>query len=155
MQIPIRTALKGSFPLNGTYFQVNEVNKSICTCLFIHMNHVHDEMEGNNLCWFMYIVLLQVFADHESSYDPIIARREWIWKLPKVTVYIGTSTTTMFRGKWNKPFQKMIYKFNNTHESHKWWKKLICFNYNRFARNRYSKKLCGRYDSYPNILTKK
>ena len=25
-QIPCRTAMRGSFPLNGTYFQVNEVN---------------------------------------------------------------------------------------------------------------------------------
>jgi hypothetical protein len=25
-QIPCRTATQGSFPLNGTYFQVNEVN---------------------------------------------------------------------------------------------------------------------------------
>jgi len=27
-QIPCRTAMRGSFPLNGTYFQVNEVNIS-------------------------------------------------------------------------------------------------------------------------------
>lgn len=25
-QIPCRTAMRGSFPLNGTYFQVNEVS---------------------------------------------------------------------------------------------------------------------------------
>lgn len=25
LQIPCRTAMRGSFPLNGTYFQVNEV----------------------------------------------------------------------------------------------------------------------------------
>lgn len=25
MQIPCRTAMRGTFPLNGTYFQVNEV----------------------------------------------------------------------------------------------------------------------------------
>lgn len=27
IQIPCRTAMRGSFPLNGTYFQVNEVKK--------------------------------------------------------------------------------------------------------------------------------
>jgi len=27
-QIPCRTAMKGSFPLNGTYFQVNEVSRT-------------------------------------------------------------------------------------------------------------------------------
>jgi hypothetical protein len=26
-QVPCRTAMKGCFPLNGTYFQVNEVNE--------------------------------------------------------------------------------------------------------------------------------
>jgi len=26
IQIPCRTAMRGSFPLNGTYFQVNEVS---------------------------------------------------------------------------------------------------------------------------------
>lgn len=35
-QIPCRTANRGSFPLNGTYFQVNEVSKNIsCYCYFL------------------------------------------------------------------------------------------------------------------------
>ncbi|KAE8671645.1 DEMETER-like protein 2 [Hibiscus syriacus] len=45
--IPCRTAMRGSFPLNGTYFQVNEV-----------------------------------FADHDSSLNPIAVPREWLWNLP-------------------------------------------------------------------------
>ncbi|KAJ6963052.1 transcriptional activator DEMETER [Populus alba x Populus x berolinensis] len=61
--IPCRTALKGSFPLNGTYFQVNEV-----------------------------------FADHKSSYDPIIVPRELLWSLVKRTLYVGSSTKSIFRG---------------------------------------------------------
>ncbi|PON46015.1 DNA-3-methyladenine glycosylase I [Parasponia andersonii] len=61
--IPSRTANKGSFPLNGTYFQVNEV-----------------------------------FADHESSQEPISVPRSWIWNLRRRTAYFGTSTSTIFRG---------------------------------------------------------
>nr|TKR85555.1 transcriptional activator DEMETER-like [Populus alba] len=60
--IPCRTALKGSFPLNGTYFQVNEV-----------------------------------FADHKSSYDPIIVPRELLWNHVKRTLYVGSSTKSIFR----------------------------------------------------------
>ncbi|KAG6606006.1 Protein ROS1A, partial [Cucurbita argyrosperma subsp. sororia] len=55
--------MRGKFPLNGTYFQVNEV-----------------------------------FADDESSKNPISVFREWIWDLPRRIVYFGTSTATIFRG---------------------------------------------------------
>ncbi|EOA29112.1 hypothetical protein CARUB_v10025379mg [Capsella rubella] len=61
--IPCRTAMRGSFPLNGTYFQVNEV-----------------------------------FADHASSLNPIDVPREWLWDLPRRTVYFGTSIPTIFKG---------------------------------------------------------
>ncbi|WOK96341.1 transcriptional activator DEMETER-like [Canna indica] len=61
--IPCRTAMGGSFPLNGTYFQVNEV-----------------------------------FADHDSSRNPIDVPREWIWNLSRRMVYFGTSVTSIFRG---------------------------------------------------------
>ncbi|KAG5522214.1 hypothetical protein RHGRI_034405 [Rhododendron griersonianum] len=65
--IPCRTAMRGSFPLNDTYFQVNEM-----------------------------------FADHESSLNPIDVPRAWIWNLPRRTVYFGTSVPTIFKG--NRPF---------------------------------------------------
>ncbi|KAF2300737.1 hypothetical protein GH714_015436 [Hevea brasiliensis] len=61
--IPCRTAMRGRFPLNGTYFQVNEV-----------------------------------FADHETSYNPVIVPRSSIWYLKRRTVYIGTSPSAIFRG---------------------------------------------------------
>ncbi|KAK9740189.1 hypothetical protein RND81_03G017600 [Saponaria officinalis] len=61
--IPTRTAMRGSFPLNGTYFQVNEV-----------------------------------FADHDSSLNPIAVPRSWLWNLPRRTVYFGTSIPTIFKG---------------------------------------------------------
>ncbi|XP_074558509.1 DNA glycosylase/AP lyase ROS1-like [Curcuma longa] len=61
--IPCRTANRGSFPLNGTYFQVNEV-----------------------------------FADHESSHNPLIVPRRLIWNLRRRIVYFGTSIPTIFRG---------------------------------------------------------
>ncbi|KAJ6325565.1 hypothetical protein OIU76_012609 [Salix suchowensis] len=61
--IPCRTAMRGSFPLNGTYFQVNEM-----------------------------------FADHESSINPIDVPRSSIWNLPRRIVYFGTSVSSIFKG---------------------------------------------------------
>lgn len=42
---------------------------------------------------------MQVFADDETSKNPIHVPREWIWDLPRRITYFGTSTTTIFRGK--------------------------------------------------------
>ncbi|KAF8009519.1 hypothetical protein BT93_J0504 [Corymbia citriodora subsp. variegata] len=61
--IPCRTSLRARFPLNGTYFQVNEV-----------------------------------FADHESSLNPIDVPRTWIWNLRRRIVYFGTSASSIFKG---------------------------------------------------------
>lgn len=41
---------------------------------------------------------MQVFADHDSSLDPIAVPRSWLWNLPRRTVYFGTSIPTIFRG---------------------------------------------------------
>ncbi|XP_010452355.1 PREDICTED: transcriptional activator DEMETER-like isoform X2 [Camelina sativa] len=73
--IPCRTAMRGSFPLNGTYFQVNEL-----------------------------------FADHDSSLKPIDVPRDWIWKLPRRTVYFGTSVTSIFRGLSTEQIQYCFWK---------------------------------------------
>ncbi|KAL8154059.1 hypothetical protein V2J09_011819, partial [Rumex salicifolius] len=73
--IPCRTAMRGSFPLNGTYFQVNEV-----------------------------------FADHESSLNPIDVPREWIWNLPRSTVYFGTSVSAIFRGMSTEEIQQCFWR---------------------------------------------
>ncbi|CAE6033005.1 unnamed protein product [Arabidopsis arenosa] len=73
--IPCRTAMRGSFPLNGTYFQVNEV-----------------------------------FADHASSLNPIDVPREWIWDLPRRTVYFGTSIPTIFKGLSTETIQQCFWK---------------------------------------------
>ncbi|KAL6848062.1 hypothetical protein ACP4OV_022190 [Aristida adscensionis] len=73
--IPCRTAMRGSFPLNGTYFQVNEV-----------------------------------FADHYSSQNPIDVPRSWIWKLPRRTVYFGTSIPTIFRGLTTEEIQQCFWR---------------------------------------------
>lgn len=42
---------------------------------------------------------IQVFADHESSLQPIDVPREWIWNLPRKLVYFGTSVSAIFKGK--------------------------------------------------------
>lgn len=42
---------------------------------------------------------MQVFADHDSSLNPIDVPRAWIWNLPRRTVYFGTSIPTIFKGK--------------------------------------------------------
>ncbi|KAK7268435.1 hypothetical protein RIF29_21133 [Crotalaria pallida] len=39
-----------------------------------------------------------LFADHASSIEPINIPREWIWNLPRRTVYFGTSVASIFRG---------------------------------------------------------
>nr|XP_004304875.2 PREDICTED: protein ROS1-like [Fragaria vesca subsp. vesca] len=61
--IPCRTATRGSFPLNGTYFQFNEV-----------------------------------FADHESSINPIKVQRDMLWKQTRRDVYFGTSASPILKG---------------------------------------------------------
>ncbi|KAG8380597.1 hypothetical protein BUALT_Bualt06G0032000 [Buddleja alternifolia] len=73
--IPCRTAMRGSFPLNGTYFQVNEV-----------------------------------FADHESSLNPIDVPRSLLWNLPRRTVFFGTSVTTIFKGLSTEGIQYCFWK---------------------------------------------
>ncbi|XP_047969418.1 protein ROS1C-like isoform X2 [Salvia hispanica] len=73
--IPCRTAMRGSFPLNGTYFQVNEV-----------------------------------FADHESSLNPIDVPRSLIWNLPKRTVFFGTSVSSIFKGLSTEDIQFCFWK---------------------------------------------
>ncbi|KAL2509186.1 transcriptional activator DEMETER-like [Forsythia ovata] len=73
--IPCRTAMRGSFPLNGTYFQVNEV-----------------------------------FADHESSLNPINVPRDWLWDLPRRTVYFGTSIPTIFKGLSTEGIQYCFWR---------------------------------------------
>ncbi|XP_004301529.1 PREDICTED: protein ROS1-like [Fragaria vesca subsp. vesca] len=61
--IPCRTATRGSFPLNGTYFQINEV-----------------------------------FADHESSINPIKVHRDLLWNQTTRDVYCGTSASHILKG---------------------------------------------------------
>ncbi|KAL3628366.1 hypothetical protein CASFOL_027412 [Castilleja foliolosa] len=73
--IPCRTAMRGSFPLNGTYFQVNEV-----------------------------------FSDHESSQCPLDVPRQWLWNLPRRTVYFGTSIPTIFKGLTTEGIQYCFWR---------------------------------------------
>ncbi|KAK4345769.1 hypothetical protein RND71_035945 [Anisodus tanguticus] len=73
--IPCRTATRGSFPLNGTYFQVNEV-----------------------------------FADHDSSLNPINVPRDWLWNLPRRTVYFGTSVASIFKGLNTESIQHCFWR---------------------------------------------
>ncbi|XP_040383773.1 protein ROS1A-like [Oryza brachyantha] len=73
--VPCRTAMRGSFPLNGTYFQVNEV-----------------------------------FADHDTSRNPIDVPRSWIWDLPRRTVYFGTSIPTIFKGLTTEDIQHCFWR---------------------------------------------
>ncbi|KAK4721865.1 hypothetical protein R3W88_012098 [Solanum pinnatisectum] len=73
--IPCRTENKGKFPLNGTYFQVNEV-----------------------------------FADEESTQQPIEVPRTWIWNLPRKTLYCGTSIRAIFRGMSTKEVQNCFWR---------------------------------------------
>jgi hypothetical protein len=42
---------------------------------------------------------MQVFADDESSKNPIHVPREWLWHLERRTAYFASSTSALFRGK--------------------------------------------------------
>ncbi|XP_021656470.2 DNA glycosylase/AP lyase ROS1 [Hevea brasiliensis] len=55
-------------------------------------------MRGRLLLNGTYFQVNEVFADHESSYSPIIVPRSLIWQLKRGTVYIGTSPSSIFRG---------------------------------------------------------
>ncbi|KAL4333894.1 hypothetical protein GQ457_07G035420 [Hibiscus cannabinus] len=69
--IPCREANRSRFPLNGTYFQLNEV-----------------------------------FADHETSYRPIVVPRDLIYNLRTKTLYCGTSISAILRGEPMEVVQK-------------------------------------------------
>ncbi|KAK4785239.1 hypothetical protein SAY86_001928 [Trapa natans] len=73
--ISCRTAMRGSFPLNGTYFQVNEM-----------------------------------FADHKTSMNPMVVLRSSIWKLPRRTVYFGTSVSSIFKGMTTEEIQSCFWR---------------------------------------------
>ncbi|XP_062180189.1 protein ROS1C-like [Phragmites australis] len=73
--VPCRTAMRGSFPLNGTYFQVNEV-----------------------------------FADHESSHNPIHVERKQLWNLQRRMVFFGTSVPTIFKGLTTEEIQQCFWR---------------------------------------------
>ncbi|GMI92238.1 hypothetical protein HRI_002893100 [Hibiscus trionum] len=62
--IPCREANRSRFPLNGTYFQLNEV-----------------------------------FADHKTSYHPIVVPRDLIYNLRTSSLYCGTSISAILRGE--------------------------------------------------------
>ncbi|CAN6452359.1 unnamed protein product [Victoria cruziana] len=53
---------------------------------------------------------MQVFADHESSLNPIAVPRKLIWNLPRRTVYFGTSVTTIFRGMTTERIQHCFWR---------------------------------------------
>lgn len=58
-------------------------------------------------------ITLQMFADHDSSLNPIDVPREWIWNLPRRTVYFGTSVTTIFRGTERLVFKHLLHDHAN------------------------------------------
>ncbi|KAF2584350.1 hypothetical protein F2Q70_00033867 [Brassica cretica] len=76
-QIPCRTAMENRFPLNGTFFQINEV-----------------------------------FADHDSSINPIDVPRAWLCGLVKRTVHFGTTVADMFKGLSTKTIQQCFSEGN-------------------------------------------
>ncbi|WOK93555.1 DEMETER-like protein 2 isoform X4 [Canna indica] len=73
--IPCRTATRGRFPLNGTYFQANEV-----------------------------------FADDETTQNPIIFRRNLIQNLERTIIYTGNSTRGMYK---EQSLEKIFTCFKN------------------------------------------
>lgn len=85
--IPCRAAMRGSFPLNGTYFQLNEV-----------------------------------FADDETSRNPISIPRAWLWTLRRRILYCGTSTSSIFRGMATNEIQYCFWRGRK-------WQSVSCRSY--------------------------
>lgn len=54
--------------------------------------------------------LNQVFADHDSSLDPVSVPRSWIWNLNRRTVYFGTSVTSIFKGLTTQEIQQCFWR---------------------------------------------
>ncbi|EHA8586973.1 protein ROS1A-like [Cocos nucifera] len=52
----------------------------------------------------------RVFADHDTSCNPIDVPREWIWNLPRRTVYFGSSIPTIFRGLTTEEIQQCFWR---------------------------------------------
>ncbi|KAG6765128.1 hypothetical protein POTOM_029145 [Populus tomentosa] len=93
--IPCRTAMRGSFPLNGTYFQVNEVKLlELCVILLFPAN----DQETLPILY------------HESSLNPIDVPRSLIWNLPRRIVYFGTSVPSIFKGLSTEGVQHCFWK---------------------------------------------
>ncbi|KAG0485235.1 hypothetical protein HPP92_009314 [Vanilla planifolia] len=57
-----------------------------------------------------HLLLEGVFADHSSSHQPIDVPRDWIWNLPRRTVYFGTSIPTIFRGLTKEDIQQCFWR---------------------------------------------
>ncbi|KAF5473785.1 hypothetical protein F2P56_005745 [Juglans regia] len=53
---------------------------------------------------------LLVFADHNSSLNPIDVPRDWIWNLRRRTVYFGTSIPTIFKGLSTEGIQHCFWR---------------------------------------------
>jgi hypothetical protein len=57
---------------------------------------------------------MQVFADDESSQNPIHVPREWIWPLERRTVYFASSASAMSKGKHTlQKVSSVIYGSNS------------------------------------------
>jgi hypothetical protein len=87
--------MRGSFPLNGTYFQVNEVNRVTSNVLLLVLL-LSFLSQWTHFLW-LYLSI-QVFADHRSSHNPIHVEREQLWNLQRRMVFFGTSVPTIFKG---------------------------------------------------------
>ncbi|KAG0486928.1 hypothetical protein HPP92_009023 [Vanilla planifolia] len=61
-----------------------------------------------------HLLLEGVFADHSSSHQPIDVPRDWIWNLPRRTVYFGTSIPTIFRGLTKRRYTAVLLESKKT-----------------------------------------
>lgn len=83
---------------------------------------------------------MQVFADHDSSLNPLDVPRSWLWKLNRRTVYFGTSIPTIFKGKDGKTLH--FYIFTNDSNNSTQYMFLLA----RVINTRNSAMLLERYE---------
>ncbi|KAL0367278.1 UNVERIFIED_CONTAM: protein ROS1C [Sesamum radiatum] len=96
--VPSRTAMRGIFPLDGTYFQANEVTVALSDAVTNNGSTNEIQLKLMHLFYLLTVVLMKRFADDESSEIPIKVPRESIWDLPRTILYCGSNISTICRG---------------------------------------------------------
>ena len=99
--------MQQSFPLNGTYFQTNEVPPPLPS-----LSHPPTYLPPSPP------PPLQVFADAASSAQPFEVPRMSVWNLPRRFVFFGTSVPSIMRGLRVEEIRAVFWQGKGGGEAH-------------------------------------